>query len=756
MPQQLRPENSDGSQRQARGMGQAKKPLPGLPRGWSRVCHETGLFLRSIGLGILVTAFQGFFTNNFLEPEKVAIRQSRVTSLLRALIHLLPLGIATFEITLNWKGHFVGRHFDKQNYLQFAAKAHEIFIQASIATIILSYTRYQISVGKGMPFGAVLGALQFLQVSYLWSAELWSAIISHNFHLKKKLCFTILIIISVTVAATAGPSSANLMIARQGIWPEKSSYLAVNATFEDIWPDRLDDEKISSDCRTVRVGYHPKSLDSAVLCPHGDINRLLEDKRYLTILKTYDITNRQGVILEHPNSLFARILLTSTCFDLVKDQVCSTIPQSAFVGGLGQDAAAHVKEETSQALQGYHILAENYYQPYTAASCVTDTVQNSSDEAALRFARFLETGSELERGREIISVPALTKSQSTYNIPGSRSRFRIDWVYLPQEIFGTGVPGAIIVHPHNSNDSSYKITTCTLNAGWGSSSIFNDAIAGNVVNSHITQTPPSWDLAFYADAYGYAFSTSPIFDKRSNFSYPQLLINISKSWMEFLNPTLILPDNSTDEAVSAILSQLPFEPQEYQIAHLLNFLLASALADTGREHDAKIFENRARASKSCENCLVFEIENSMYGWQYAARETTTKLAIAVMLTYSFLVLAHILYSTISGVSSTAWDSTAEMVALAMNSSPTEALHNTCAGIVGKKAYQTHVRVMKTSEKHLELVFGEVKDPNADITKLVKNEKYGGIASQGGKEDKDELSMLEGQEEIRKRGWLKHG
>lgn len=140
-------------------MSPATKPLPQLPRGWSRVCHETGLFLRSIGLGILVTAFQGFFTSSFLEPEKVAIRQSRVTALLRALIHVVPLGLAIFEIILNWKGRYVGKDFTKQNILQFVAKGHEILMQASIATIILSYIRYQISVGKGMPFGAMLGAL---------------------------------------------------------------------------------------------------------------------------------------------------------------------------------------------------------------------------------------------------------------------------------------------------------------------------------------------------------------------------------------------------------------------------------------------------------------------------------------------------------------------------------------------------------------------------------------------------------------------
>lgn len=94
-----------------------------------------------------------------------------------------------------------------------------------------------------------------------------------------------------------------------------------------------------------------------------------------------------------------------------------------------------------------------------------------------------------------------------------------------------------------------------------------------------------------------------------------------------------------------------------------------------------------------------------------------------MLAYCALVLGHIIYSTISGVSRTAWGSTAELVALAMNSSPTEIRKNACAGIIGSKALKTPVRVLTTTQGHLELVFGEVKDPNV----LVMNEKYGKLA-----------------------------
>ena len=118
------------------------------------------------------------------------------------------------------------------------------------------------------------------------------------------------------------------------------------------------------------------------------------------------------------------------------------------------------------------------------------------------------------------------------------------------------------------------------------------------------------------------------------------------------------------------------------------------------------------------------MEQSFYGWGYTAQATATKLAIAVMMTYCILVFGHIIYSAISGISSSAWDSIAELVTLTMNSSPTEILQNTCAGVVGRKVFQTNVRVLQTTDKHLEMVFGDLKYPNVDTFKLTANEKYG--------------------------------
>lgn len=70
--------------------------------------------------------------------------------------------------------------------------------------------------------------------------------------------------------------------------------------------------------------------------------------------------------------------------------------------------------------------------------------------------------------------------------------------------------------------------------------------------------------------------------------------------------------------------------------------------------------------------------------------TFTILSIVVMFAFCVLAFGHTIYLVVSGVSSNAWNSTAEVVALAMNSSPTVYLHNTWAGIIGVNTFKTPV------------------------------------------------------------------
>ena len=133
---------------------------------------------------------------------------------------------------------------------------------------------------------------------------------------------------------------------------------------------------------------------------------------------------------------------------------------------------------------------------------------------------------------------------------------------------------------------------------------------------------------------------------------------------------------------------------------------------------------------------MFTIEHSLDGWSYNIQDTARKLALVVMLVYCIIAFSHILYSLVSGISSTAWDSTAEVVALAMNSSPTDHLQNTCAGIIGVKTFRTPVRILASKmndakeEGHLELVFGDEKERGLGWSSVETNVKYGRVKNDG--------------------------
>lgn len=95
---------------------------------------------RALGLNVIFIGLRAVrhltVGKGYDEPIKVAIRKSRTTALLRALIHIVPLGVALWEIILNWNTYYVGGSIRSLAYYQFGAKIHEMTAQASIAAIL--------------------------------------------------------------------------------------------------------------------------------------------------------------------------------------------------------------------------------------------------------------------------------------------------------------------------------------------------------------------------------------------------------------------------------------------------------------------------------------------------------------------------------------------------------------------------------------------------------------------------------------------
>ena len=210
---------------------------------WSKVKSGSSAVFRALGLGLAIVLFRSLsrpFGKPFSEPTKVAIYSNRTIALLRALVHVIPFGLAVGEIILNWQEHYLGGNVQSLSYYQYAAKAHEICIQASLAAILFAYIRFEMALGHGLPFGALFSGLQLNQVSTLWSAEFWASATTRHLPIHRRLSLVCITFICITLAAVGGPSSAILLIPKLDYWPAGHTSIWINVTKDELWPSRYE------------------------------------------------------------------------------------------------------------------------------------------------------------------------------------------------------------------------------------------------------------------------------------------------------------------------------------------------------------------------------------------------------------------------------------------------------------------------------------------------------------------------------------
>ena len=529
-----------------------------------------------------MTTWQGLFNRTFIEPTKAAIIRNRLTASLRALIHAIPVAFALMEIILNWRGFYVGKFFDKQTVIQFAAKAHEITILASLTALVLSYLRHQLTrkLGRGLPFGALLSGMQFVQINYLWSIEFWASISSRQFPIWKKLNFVALISVSTFLAATCGPSSANLLIPRQDLWPIDPAYLFINATFDDLWPSHPNSATIPENC-SILVSGSP-AYDRG--CPLDDLTPMVEDNILLPE-KMFDIPKSTITLsFEDIGTIYDKVFVSSLCPSSTKDQYCATSLHEALLAGIVDPLTTKVAtdrnpeaRDSSRYLDLYSTIQQNYYQPYTVGSCLTESIKASSNQTLLRFPRISETESELQDNRKVFSITNPTANE-VLGSSRNNSRYSVTWTELPSSTSGTPTIGAILVHPQDPAGLT-NITTCSLSAGWGSSKLMHHSLHTNNVFSQMMGLPSSWHTILHTeDTYGFIKQDTGYFANLSGITFPQHRINITSSWAKFINPQVCIGANQTTTLVDKVLSGLTDQPSESYISTLLSILLAAGLS----------------------------------------------------------------------------------------------------------------------------------------------------------------------------------
>ena len=211
-------------------------------KAWMIFKDSGMMVLRALGLNVMVSLFKHLqrllVGIGHTELTKIAIRRSRRIALLHALIHVIPVGVAVWEIVLNWNTYYVGPTIYSLAYYQLGAKAHEMTIQGSLAAILFCYVRCELALGDGLPFGSLFSGLQVSQISYLWSMEFWGSVCSEKLSPYRKARLLTVVVLCVALSAITGPLSAILLIPRLDYWPAGRTDIRVNGTSESLWPNR--------------------------------------------------------------------------------------------------------------------------------------------------------------------------------------------------------------------------------------------------------------------------------------------------------------------------------------------------------------------------------------------------------------------------------------------------------------------------------------------------------------------------------------
>ena len=218
-------------------------------RIWTKAQDISQIILRSLRLTLITHAFVTIrhpLGRGLHERTKTAVDANRAIAILRSLIHVVPVSAALAEIILNWNTYYVGTKEYNQALYQLIAKAHEIMIQASIAAVVFSCIRSEMIDGNGIPFGLLFSGLQVAQVSYLWSREFWGSLFSNDIRRFRKIGIIAVVSMGTLLATASGPSSAVLLIPRLQFWPAGKTHIWINATQEEIWPNRSDNKMTPS------------------------------------------------------------------------------------------------------------------------------------------------------------------------------------------------------------------------------------------------------------------------------------------------------------------------------------------------------------------------------------------------------------------------------------------------------------------------------------------------------------------------------
>ena len=389
----------------------------------------------------------------------------------------------------------------------------------------------------------------------------------------------------------------------------------------------------------------------------------------------------------------------------VPEQVVATTQQSAVADALSETGSLWTSSVSSVSRKGHgsvlqrqdavHAISSGYYQPYTSALCATDVIRSPHDDSAVAFPFPPGVQPDMMLGQyeyndSILGIPSflyagLTRDQ-ILSTAGSIEESRLKWVELPQDPFNGSAIGAVILLPRSVSNYTQELIVCNLGAGWGSSFINTSTFDSDMTFMTSVVDPSAKSANQWDNSSDYNSSASQgsesqdesiAVDKIIQYDlpfFPEKPVTVTEDWAHYLNPFVpalnatvidILMSTSSPIAEMSILDQISIA--EMALAGLLANGLASIGATAKLQGDIKTIVNPDGSSEfdgdywfsgkgdvfivdpdESKDWVKFRVYSTIDGYAYNIRGAGEKVAIAILLTYCFIALSHVVYAGISG------------------------------------------------------------------------------------------------------------
>lgn len=692
------------------------------------------------------------------EPKKVAIQYSRPYALLGTSMHLIPVAGVAVVVTLNIKGHLFG--FFVVDYLESsshwvpallqAAKLHELFMLASLTSLVFSVMCSELCCRNGLPYGAVFSGFQVSQPRFIWSQETWGLLRSDETGKLHKAKLALVVFGAGILSFTVGPASGGLMIPRLKLSDVGNTPFWLNASSSSLFPSTLNDTLVRSSCTNIT------DLPSLNPCPSSGWEALAGFRS--AILS--DTAGLRGPPTSNWDRSSAEYLINSSSSDNVIDLVGSYATRSMYRTdsndqGINLMTTQHaalsealfvisqmwtlITQSSKDAyLTGASSHALSAWQPYAAVFCTSNySIDNASDTRPIPFKKDFRDDNE----EDLMTMNRSGLLQTLDNAkPPSLHFVDLNDLHWSDPDLGDVTLGAVII------ESNQSFSTCVVHAGWAAT--YLNLSTGSVESpSNISafsrrniEISPSW-----------AAYLNPVTDDSGNRVFGWLSSFFKGDQTHYLaqmQPTdLLEAGNSLSRGYETILAALVTNglANVFIDATLQGNLSQAALCAVNLQVDpcdySRLYSSdpayfiEPSEAKSL-NWNEWQVRHSVQGLVYSSDGIIVQFYIVVLLIYAVVVVLFSLYSLWNGHTSSSWRSVSELTTLALVSPQPEKdldeFHSTSSGIYGLSVFEKNVRVAAIDEEHnagdgreeLQLVFGMQMPPG--YKKLVPNNEYGAV------------------------------